>query len=260
MKILILLLYYERPEMVKNALISIKNLEYDNWHLAFIDDGSTKPGRPVVENILRDFLDKISFYNTNHSIDDKNRQGGSMVGGTMNLAIDESDASMALMLCDDDALLPTYLSNLNSWAEKHPDEHYCYSHVILYDPWKETPHLGLNSKYLERQVGHKLFKFDRKKNWFNKAQRVMPEAKLDASQLAWRTYCNKKAKFPLKRTCHLDSAFYKELGRHYGHVGFSGFFGQYKGIHDDTLSLREESTRNNKKRNLIYTVKDIEQM
>jgi len=51
-KIVILLLYYDRPKMVRNALKSIKDLNYKNWELVFIDDGSKEPGRPIVEEIL----------------------------------------------------------------------------------------------------------------------------------------------------------------------------------------------------------------
>ena len=39
LKILILLFYYDRPEMVKNALKSIENSSYKNFTIAFIDDG-----------------------------------------------------------------------------------------------------------------------------------------------------------------------------------------------------------------------------
>ena len=38
LKFLIVLAYYKRPNMVLNALHSIANLTYNNWHLAFIDD------------------------------------------------------------------------------------------------------------------------------------------------------------------------------------------------------------------------------
>lgn len=245
--------------MVTNALESIKRLNYDDWELAFIDDGSTKPGKPIAESVLKDHLDKVTFYTTGHSIDDKNRQGGSMIGALMNKAVNQSQAEIAFMLCDDDAVHVDYLANLKTWAEQNPDEHYCYSHVILFDPFQEKPYEEFASPTLVRQVNHLTIKFNREKNWFNKTQLLYPEAKLDASQIAWRTYCNKKAHFPVRRTCHLDSYFYKELGRHYGQVKFSGFFGQYKGLHDDTLSIRDEASRSgSKKRNIIYKVKDLD--
>ena len=89
MKILILLFYYDRPEMVKNALKSIENSSYKNFTIAFIDDGSPNPGKPVVEEILSsENLKKVVFYNTNQSSEDKNKQGGSIFGKYANIAME----------------------------------------------------------------------------------------------------------------------------------------------------------------------------
>lgn len=52
--ILILLFYYNRPELVKNALFSIKNNNYVNWKLAFIDDGSLINGEKIVRSIFNE--------------------------------------------------------------------------------------------------------------------------------------------------------------------------------------------------------------
>ena len=49
-KFLILLFYYDRPKMVRNALQSVKELNYKNWELAFIDDGSNKLFSPKLLN------------------------------------------------------------------------------------------------------------------------------------------------------------------------------------------------------------------
>lgn len=255
MEILILLLYYERPTLVKNALTSITNLDYDNWRLAFIDDGSKTPGKPIAEKILKDHLDKVDFYNTGLTIDDKVRRGGSSIGEVMNSILDTTKSEIAIMLCDDDALVPDYFNNLSRWAQKNPTLNYCYSHVILYDPSVETYDQAVTT-HLTRRVNSKTHKFSRKRNWFNKTQELYPEAKLDASQVAWRTSCNELAKFPTNQTCHLDSKFYKAMGEHFGRIKYSGFFGQFKGLHDDTLSIRDEAARHSKKYNLIYKVKE----
>lgn len=251
--------------MVQHALQSIRNLQSDNWHLAFIDDGSRKPGRPIVEQILPDKLDQISFYNTEDTIDAKIRQGGSKIGLIMNevtqIHADPEHpqyCEMAVMLCDDDALYPDYLINLSQWAQDNPDSHYTYSHVILFDPETEDPQQLPETPIVRSEYGRDI-KFDRRRNKFNKTQELYPEAKLDASQVAWRTYCSKKAHFPTPRTCHLDSGFYKQLGTYYGRVRFSGFFSQYKGMHGDTLSIRDAATINNRKmRNKIYKVQDLD--
>src|SRR5437588_1330755 len=64
LRILIILLYWDRPKMIKNALNSIKEQNYDNWELAFIDDGSEVPGEPIVKEILKDHLDKVKIIRT----------------------------------------------------------------------------------------------------------------------------------------------------------------------------------------------------
>ncbi len=249
--------------MVRNALNSIRDLDYDDWHLAFIDDGSTKPGRPAVEAILADHLDKVSFYNTNHTPDDKFRQGGSAIGQFMNQITQKYskapvNCEMAIMLCDDDALHPDYFTNLKQWSEENPKQHYTYSHVILFDPFIDNL-CSLPATPLIKDFHGKKIKFDRFRNKFNKTQELYPEAKLDASQVAWRTYCANKAHFPARQTCHLDSSFYKQLGAHYGRIKFSGFIGQYKGMHDDTLSIRDEARQHYpRKNNVIYKVKDLD--
>ena len=53
LKFLILLFYYNRPEMVKNALQSINESTYTNFTIAFIDDGSEHEGKPIVHEILK---------------------------------------------------------------------------------------------------------------------------------------------------------------------------------------------------------------
>jgi glycosyltransferase involved in cell wall biosynthesis len=117
-KILILLFYYNRPNLVKIALNSIKIHNYNNWEIAFIDDGSEEPGEPIVREILSEHLDKIKFYNTNDSIDIKmlrSKEHGSIFGKYAQQAVEESDADIVMMLCDDDALYPEYFNNLNKY-------------------------------------------------------------------------------------------------------------------------------------------------
>ena len=98
-KFLILLFYYDRPDIVKHALNSLNELEYENFEIAFIDDGSKHSGKLVAEEILHPaILNRVTFYNTNDSIEKKIEQGGSVFGKLANDAILNSDAQYALML------------------------------------------------------------------------------------------------------------------------------------------------------------------
>ena len=49
LKFLIIFFYYNRPDMVRNALNSINKLTYKNFEIAFIDDGSETPENPLLE-------------------------------------------------------------------------------------------------------------------------------------------------------------------------------------------------------------------
>jgi glycosyltransferase involved in cell wall biosynthesis len=230
-KILILLFYYNRPTLVKTALQSIKNHNYSNWELAFIDDGSEEAGKPIVMDMFPDDLEKIRFYNTNDSIEDKiNRNGvdGSIFGKYAQLAIEESTADYVIMLCDDDALYPEYFKNLNKYFEEHPDEHYVYSHIHIYDPTIERIQDDLPYEH------HHL----------NKTENLNPYFKIDMSQVAWRrnSFISANIKFPYPMTANLDAAIYIQMHSAFGDCKFSGFKSEYKamdkGFYKDQLSHR----------------------
>src|SRR5438105_2894834 len=109
MKILVLLLYFERPRLVRNALRSVlaADAHHPDWELAFIDDGSPTPGEPAAREVLAGHPGKVRFHNTGDSAGDK-RENGCRIGAFMNRAVRESDADLGVMLCDDDMLYPTY--------------------------------------------------------------------------------------------------------------------------------------------------------
>lgn len=244
--------------MVRNALESIKNLDYENWELAFIDDGSLSPGKPIVEEILKDHLNKITCINTEDSIADKSLRGGSNIGLYMNQAVESSDADISIMLCDDDALVFDYFSNLDRWFTDNPEKKYCYSHVILFDPFLEKPDKESFNTDEIVWTGHKQKRY---KNRYNKTKRHNPENSLDSSQVAWRISNKEKhISFPFPQTANLDATFYSKLNATYGPAVFSGFTGQYKGHHKDNLCLRDQEAKglsSKNKSSTIFSIKDL---
>lgn len=229
-KILILMAYYNRPILVKNALNSIikSNENYKNWHLVFGDDGSFIPGKPIVEDILKDHLDKVTFVHTNNTFDDKIKNG-LLLGRYANEVINNSDADVALMLCDDDELHSTYLLNLNNFFVKNPKILYCYSKVHIYNPLMQK----------SGDVNSLVAKF----NKWNKP--INPVGKVDASQVAWRIDCCKKhnawfgdsTKIVEGKpwTSDTDRSLFKQLNEKCGLCYPTNFVGQYKGVHDYQL-------------------------
>jgi len=205
------------------------NEHHKNWHLAFGDDGSEKPGRPIVEDVLKDHLNKVTFVHSGMEFEDKIREG-LILGRLANKAMEESNADVALMLCDDDELVPTYLKDLSAYFLQHPNILYCYSKLYLYNPILQK------SEDASRSTNNK---------WSNFTAPLNPVNHLDASQVAWRLDCCKKhgawfkdnTKFvPGKPwTKDTDKSFFENLFEKCGPCHPTGFVGQFKGIHDYQL-------------------------
>jgi len=222
LKFLIILVYFQRPKIVLNALNSIKQLKYSNWELAFIDDGSNNEslGEPIVREVLKENLDKIKFYYSNDTIEQKIKQGGSRHGEYMNKAIIESDSDVVIVLCDDDALISDYLNNLNDYFINNLDKNYCYSHVIVFNPDYENP-----------------FEKEKTDHWVNKVGDINPVCNVDSTQVAYRSKCFKEdgLRYPFPQTKNLDAEMFKKLFERYGVCSYTGFNSQYKAYFDGQL-------------------------
>lgn len=231
MKFLIILMYYDRPRMVRTALESISaqgyytDAGYDNFEVAFIDDGSITPGKQIADQF--DF-DNIKYYNTFDSTEQKLDQGGSMFGKLVNQAIDESTADIGLMLCDDDALFLGALQGLSNFYQNHPFIHYSYGHVKTYDPmrvksWAEIE--GSTDTFLNNHV-----------------LPINPYCQVDASQVSWRMDMFKAAdiKFPYPLTYALDAHVYAQMYEAFGPCPYNNMYVQYKGVFHDQLGTRKD--------------------
>jgi hypothetical protein len=195
--------------------------------MAFVDDGSEVPGEPIAMEILKDDFHKVKFYRCDDTLEDKMRRNGingSLMGKFANDAISSSDADYVIILCDDDALYPDYLSNLAKWFKENKNENYVYSHIKQYNPPDEKPIEPLEFR------NHRL----------NKMGRINPYYSIDMSQVAWRRvpYANANILFPYPHTINIDAEIFCQMMREWGMIDFSGFVGQYKAIHYDNLSHR----------------------
>lgn len=207
---------------------------HENWELGFGDDGSIIPGRPIVEDILKDHLDKVKFVRTENSIEEKLKNGISHAISKMaNEQIKKSDSDVAIILCDDDELHPEYLKKLSNFYDSNPDVKYAYSKVHIYNPLFE----------LSKNVNNLSHKYNDHIGCIN------PVGKVDSSQVSWRLSC-----------CSTDGAWFNEdLGSSWLNDTDKGFFdqlylkcgdchptniiGQYKGIHDYQLVWNKSSNK-----------------
>ena len=225
MKILILLAYYNRPLLVQNALQSILDADeyYQNWHLAFGDDGSLYEGKPVVVSMLSDYLGQVSFYRSNLTFEEKMIQGTG-VADMANSAMIHSDADIGVILCDDDKLRPTYLRDLADFYQRQTDVSYAYSYVTPYDPFTQEE--------LDPSLVYKI-------NRWHKP--ISPARKVDSSQVSWRIgpCIDQDAWFEnVPGFRDVDRAFFDKLYSVFGDCQPTGLYGQWKGVHQYQLDQK----------------------
>lgn len=217
LKILILLFYYNRPQMVKDALQSIKESTYTNWELCFIDDASDFPGEPIAREILsEEELAKTTFINISDSKIGKLERKGSWIGKVANEHILTSGSDLCIFLSDDDMLFPTYMADLDRYYSNSRQVQYSYCHVQNFG----------------EAIGP---------SWLNHTETLDPFCRVDASQVTWRTSCWTEGgvRFPFPKTSCLDSDIFGQLCEKYGLCPFNGMIGQLKRIHPGQLGKTE---------------------
>lgn len=241
-KIQILLFYYERPNFILNALKSIEKQSYDNYEVHFIDDSSINyKGEEIVKEFFKDNFEKLSkftFYNTCDTKEEKLRRGGSNFGHIANQAMIKTESDISIMLCDDDALYPDYLENLNYFYNNNLNLNYAFSHVSIFDPFK------VSFEYFTDNFNTSL-------NYYKIP--INPSCRVDASQVSWRT---KKAIeneifFPFPKTYDLDAYIYQKMFEKFGPCVFTGFVGQYKAFHQDQLGNKKDTEKMYETREII---------
>lgn len=240
LKFEIILVYYKRPKVVFNALESIKQLKYDNWHLTFIDDSGDDSFR---ENLFSFGIDKekISYIPIMMPDNEKVKLGGSIFGKYMNDCLNTTDSDILIVLCDDDALLPDYLNNLNNfYSDENMNWGYC--HVLFFDPYEDN---FTQAKPVPKnpEIG-----------WWRlniPCCPASPTNRLDSSQITFRISAmkNKNVLFPYPKTVNLDSVIFQDMYSKYGECKFTSCVGQYKGWSSKQLGVRDRITKD------IYTDK-----
>jgi hypothetical protein len=140
----------------------------------------------------------------------------------------ENDSDISLILCDDDALAPDSLKNLNSYYQENPDVMYSYGHVSVYNPEEVKDYASLHI-----DTDH----------WLNRHYYpINPYCQVDASQVSWRSKpaLARGLWFPSPQTSALDAEWYKKLFDEFGACQYNGVITQYKGIFPDQMGSRTD--------------------
>lgn len=232
LKFLIVLVYYERPQIVLNALQSLNELQYDNFEVVFVDDGSVNKGEPIVREHCSSIIDKFKFIYVENTIEEKQRQGGSIHGKYINQAISESSADIFFVLCDDDAVIPDYLINLNKYYTENPQEQWAYCHLLYYNPNVES--------YKEAVYDRKEYKHvDVEPHVLHNKHigPISPCYNLDSSQVSFRRELFKQhgVWYPHPQTENCDFSVFVPFSQILGDCRYIGSPGQCKGWFDGQL-------------------------
>ena len=234
-KIQVVLAYYKRPNIVLNALNSLKLSNYSNWQLDFVDDSGDDLYKGTLFTLGLD-SSKVHYHPTYDSDQQKIAQGGSRHGKFINKVIRESDSEIVLILCDDDALLPDYMIHLNEFYSKNPSVMWAYSKVKYYNPLIET-YLQAEDN-LQRVQGYGAVA-----DLNQHTQPINPDCACDASQVSFRRRCftEKEIWFPYPQTRNLDSAIYNKMYEAWGACYPTSTYGQCKGVFSDQLGCRTQN-------------------
>jgi glycosyltransferase involved in cell wall biosynthesis len=223
--------YYKRPKIVLNALDSIKNSNNKNYKLTLIDDSGTDEFGWFFLNYGFD-SSKIQYVPILMSDEEKIKIGGSLFGKYVNDVIKTSDADVLILICDDDAILPTYLDDLTTFFMNNPSEVWGYSHVKFYNPNHESYLCARESLPEELLIGHT--------NLNLHTDRINPHWTVDSSQVVFKIEAlrEKNVLYPYPKTIALDADIFMSTYNVYGSCSFTGVFGQCKGWFDEQLGRR----------------------
>lgn len=209
----IILAYYNRPVIVKNAVHSLLSQQYDAdlMYVTVIDDGSPHKFPALYYNMLKTaFEDNFTYQLIPDSVEQKEKQGGSRHGQYMNAAIADSPAEYFIILCDDDALLPDYLLKANKKLHELSKPVYAFSHVVFYNPQIENydqHHPVTDYKHPGSTYNLNL----------NQAE-INPVCQIDGSQMICQTapFKSGQVSYPSPQTRCLDAAVYTQLYENFG--------------------------------------------
>lgn len=236
LSVLIILIYYNRPNTVRNAYHSLCNMEYENWKLVVIDDGSTPPGKEVMLQNMQGFVDRIKYYYISDTLETKMKQGGSRHGTYINQAIKDHETDLVVILCDDDAMYKQGLKHINGYYQCNPEQMYGYSHVVEYNPEKQW--------YADAVL---------RDTWHNRLKvPTFGSCILDSSQVSFRRRCFTRGNiwFPTNMTAALDAEIFQQMGDKYGKACYTNGILQYKGVFSDQMGNRRGSVEH------MYTPRD----
>jgi hypothetical protein len=165
------------------------------------------------------------------SDDEKIKIGGSIFGKYVNDAIQTTDADIIILICDDDALFPDCMENLNKFYTENPDKMWGYSHVKFFNPEKQ--HYSESTDVPSDRTFNT-------SNLNDYTSPIQPSCKVDSSQVSFRknAFTQTNLWYPYPHTKDLDRNVFEKLYEKIGLCHFTNCYGQYKGWFANQLGVR----------------------
>jgi len=121
-RVSIITVSYNRPELLKQAIDSVKAQTETDWELVIVDDGSSHKGiMPVLREAVID--KRIRAYQVNHI---------NNLSMLWNMGLDLTNGKYVTTLDDDNMKAPEFCQKMADWLDNHP-EYYsvaCFAYVM----------------------------------------------------------------------------------------------------------------------------------
>lgn len=112
--------YNSKPELLKQAVLSVVNQTYKDFELVIVDDGSNNPIEPIIRSISDD--SRIVVY----------RKENSGLGSSLTYGIKKAKGEFIARIDDDDLMARDRLEKQVAYLDAHPEVSCVGSHMNFY--------------------------------------------------------------------------------------------------------------------------------
>ncbi len=234
-KVLVTLLYYDRPNMLLDAIDSLIDQTTNDFRVAFVDDGSKHRGIPIICDKLYNMGIELYCYRSECTPEDK-LLGKIECGRLLNQAIkDATDCDIVVPFNEDDALFPDYLEKLIKYYDANPNIPVSYCYFKDWYPYSYSRKTGYTQEVIDgASVDSNVTEvYDQKK--LLRKEFACPQA-----QLSWRRSLD--IKWPEDRIISMDAIIISQIiNKGYWPVPCNEIIGQLYANHRGAISGRIES-------------------
>jgi glycosyltransferase involved in cell wall biosynthesis len=120
---------YNNEKFVREAIDSILNQTYQNFHLVIVDDGSTDSTGKIIDEYGEKYKDSI--YPKISVIHQKNGRTGKALNTGFRYEKETTNCPKELWAAGDNRFYPTMFETLNGFLDTHPEIDYVYGNTII---------------------------------------------------------------------------------------------------------------------------------